>query len=57
VALIVIGHVIAVFIAHVTALRVFGTGRSGLMSQIPMVALDGGVHDAEPLDSRPPIVG
>jgi hypothetical protein len=38
VALIVIGHVIAVFIAHVT-LRVFGTRRSALMSQIPMVAL------------------
>ena len=39
VALIVIGHVIAVFIAHVTALRVFGTRRRALVSQIPMVAL------------------
>ena len=31
--------VIAVFIAHVTALRVFGTRRRALVSQIPMVAL------------------
>jgi hypothetical protein len=39
VALIVIGHVIAVFLAHVTALRHYGTRRRALVSQIPMVTV------------------
>ena len=39
VTLIVIGHVIAVFLAHVEALRLFGTRRAALVSQIPMVVL------------------
>lgn len=38
-AAIVIGHVIAVYLAHVVALRCFGSRRAALMSQIPMVAL------------------
>ena len=39
VTLIVIGHVIAVFLAHVEALRVFGNRREALLSQIPMMLL------------------
>jgi hypothetical protein len=39
VTLIVIGHVIAVFLAHVEALRVFGNRRHALLSQIPMMLL------------------
>lgn len=37
--LIVIGHVVAVYLAHLDALRVFGSRRAALMSQIPMVLL------------------
>jgi hypothetical protein len=37
--LIVIGHVVAVYLAHLVALRVFGTRKAALMSQIPMVLL------------------
>jgi hypothetical protein len=36
---VVLGHVVAVFLAHVTALRIFGAGRAGLISQIPMLLL------------------
>jgi hypothetical protein len=36
---IVTGHVIAVYLAHRTALRLFGDGSRTLVSQIPMVAL------------------
>jgi hypothetical protein len=36
---IVIGHVIAVYIAHVVALRRFGSRMAALASQVPMVAL------------------
>jgi hypothetical protein len=39
VTLIVIGHVIAVFLAHAEALRVFGNRRCALLSQIPMMLL------------------
>ena len=39
VILIVAGHVIAVVLAHVTALRVFGAPAAAAASQIPMVAL------------------
>jgi len=39
VTLIVVGHVIAVVLAHAAALRVFGSRREALASQIPMVAL------------------
>jgi hypothetical protein len=39
VTLIVIGHVIAVFLAHLEALRVFGNGRDALLSQVPMMLL------------------
>ena len=39
VTLIVLGHVIAVYIAHVAALRVFKNRQAALVSQIPMVAL------------------
>jgi hypothetical protein len=37
--LIVIGHVVAVYLAHIVALRVFGTRRAALLSQLPMVIL------------------
>ena len=36
---IVVGHVIAVYVAHRVALDAFGTRRAALLSQIPMVAL------------------
>jgi hypothetical protein len=39
VTIIVIGHVIAVFLAHGVALRVFGNRRDALVSQIPMLLL------------------
>jgi hypothetical protein len=39
VILIVIGHVIAVYLAHKVALRVFASRRDALASQIPMVGL------------------
>ena len=39
VLLIVVGHVIAVYLAHVAALRLFGTARAALASQVPMLAL------------------
>jgi len=39
VTLIVIGHVIAVVVAHLQALRVLGSRRAALVSQIPMVVL------------------
>ena len=39
VALIVVGHVIAVFLAHIEALRLFGERRAALSSQVPITAL------------------
>ncbi|MEM7222252.1 MAG: hypothetical protein AAF495_04695 [Pseudomonadota bacterium] len=39
VAAIVVGHVIAVYLAHVMALRAFKDHRAALLSQIPMVIL------------------
>ena len=39
VALIVVGHVIAVVLAHRVALREFGERRAALVSQLPMLAL------------------
>lgn len=36
---IVLGHVIAVFLAHVMALRVFGEVRAAVRSQLPMIVL------------------
>ena len=36
---VVLGHVIAVYLSHVTALRVFRSRRTALVSQIPMVLL------------------
>jgi hypothetical protein len=39
VAAIVIGHVLAVYLAHVMALRVYGDARAALRSQIPMLVL------------------
>ena len=36
---IVTGHIIAVFLAHVIALRTFGQSRAALLSQIPMLVL------------------
>ena len=39
VSAIVLGHVLAVYLAHRMALRVFGDNRAALVSQVPMVAL------------------
>jgi hypothetical protein len=39
VALIVVGHVISVYLSHRVALRLFGTRRGAVVSQIPMLAL------------------
>ena len=39
VALIVSGHVIAVYLAHLVAVRLFGDSRRALWSQLPMLAL------------------
>jgi len=39
VAVIVAGHVLAVYVAHLTALAVFGDARRALRSQYPMLAL------------------
>ena len=39
VATIVVGHVLAVYLAHVTAARAFVSDRSALLSQLPMLAL------------------
>lgn len=39
VAIIIIGHVVAVFLAHIVALRLFGSRRAALVSQVPMVIL------------------
>jgi hypothetical protein len=36
---VVVGHVIAVYLAHVTAIRMFGRGRCAIVTQIPMVLL------------------
>jgi hypothetical protein len=39
VVVVVLGHIIAVYLAHVTALRLFRETRAALISQIPMVLL------------------
>jgi hypothetical protein len=39
VALILLGHIIGVYLAHVEALRAFGDGRRALLSQLPMLLL------------------
>ena len=39
IAAIVVGHVVAVYLAHVTALRLFGQGRAAMVSQVPMLVL------------------
>lgn len=39
VALILIGHVVSVYLAHQQALRSFGTARAALLSQVPMLVL------------------
>ena len=39
VVLIVAGHVLAVYMAHVTALREFGERRAALVSQVPMLVV------------------
>ena len=39
VTFVVLGHVFAVYLAHVVAGRIFGTGRAAFLSQIPMVVL------------------
>jgi hypothetical protein len=36
---IVVGHVYAVYLAHVMALRLYGSGRPALLSQLPLVLL------------------
>ena len=36
---IVVGHVVAVYLAHITALSTFGGRRVALLSQIPIVVL------------------
>jgi hypothetical protein len=39
VALIVLGHILGVYVAHVEALRLFANARRALVSQLPMLAL------------------
>ena len=39
IVVIVVGHMVAVYLAHVTALRVFLDRRRALLSQLPMIAL------------------
>jgi hypothetical protein len=39
VALIVIGHICAVYVAHMEAMKIFGRRRQALLSQIPMAVL------------------
>ncbi len=39
VSAIVVGHIVAVYLAHRMALRIFATNRMAIVSQLPMVAL------------------
>ena len=39
VALILFGHIVSVYLAHVVALRVFATRREAMLSQLPMLCL------------------
>ena len=39
VALILLGHIVGVYLAHVEALRSFSTPRRAALSQLPMLAL------------------
>ena len=53
---IVTGHIVAVWVGHVTACAVFRDASIARRSQYPMLAPDGCLHDAEPLDFAQPIV-
>jgi hypothetical protein len=57
VVLIVVGHVIAVYLAHVAALRLFGSARAALASQVPMLALMVGYTTLSLWILAQPIVG
>lgn len=57
VAVIVAGHVIAVLLAHATALRLFGSRRDALRSQLPMLALMVGYTTLSLWILAQPIVG
>jgi hypothetical protein len=57
VALIVVGHVIAVYLAHVASLRLFGSARAALASQVPMLALMVGYTTLSLWILAQPIVG
>jgi len=57
VTLIVIGHVIAVYLAHVDALRLFGERRAALVSQLPMMLLMVGYTSLSLWIFAQPIVG
>ena len=39
VALILFGHIVSVYLAHVEALRIFASPRRAVVSQLPMLAL------------------
>ena len=41
---IVVGHIVAVFLAHVQAMVILPERRPALRSQVPMTALDGGLQ-------------
>ena len=36
---VVVGHIYAVYLAHIMALRLYGSGRAALLSQLPLVLL------------------
>ena len=52
-----IGHVIAVYLAHVDALRLFGDRRAALVSQLPMMLLMVGYTSLSLWIFAQPIVG
>ncbi|HVR90579.1 MAG TPA: hypothetical protein VHG29_05755 [Novosphingobium sp.] len=54
---ILIGHMLSVYIAHLAAIRVFGTRRAALLSQIPMVGLMVGYTMSSLWILAQPIVG
>lgn len=57
VAIIVLGHVIAVYLAHGAALRLFGSHRAALVSQLPMLLLMVGYTTLSLWILAQPIVG
>jgi hypothetical protein len=57
VAIIVLGHVIAVYLAHMAALRLFGSQRAALVSQVPMLLLMVGYTTLSLWILAQPIVG